>query len=270
MQFAKDNKGRVRRILSLEEVERMDEAQKRLLKLGGAIFPVAGASPDDDEEEDDAEKEEREKREREERERKEREEREKKDKGGDDKGGDGDDDDEYVRIPKDEAARLRRENREARDKERERERKEKEREEKDKAEKGRWEEIAQDREKERDAAIKERDDAQEELQSYKRQQRVTKIAQRLMFIDPADAHLYISNEEMDDDDRTERALKRVLREKKHLKSNKAPTGVPAGGGGNGGGLTFEQIKNMSQDELINRKDEVDAALAAMGREMRDQ
>lgn len=182
--------------------------------------------------------------------------REKKEKEDEEK------DDEYVRLPKGEAERLRRENRDAKKKERDREKQEKEKAEKDKAEKGKWEEIASDRAKERDEAIKERDEAKNELVGYKRQQRVTSKASKLLFIDPADAHLYLKDTEMDDDDQTERALKRVLREKPHLKSTKRPSGTPLNG--NEGGLTFEQISTMSQQELIDRKPEVDAALTAMG------
>ncbi len=174
------------------------------------------------------------------------------------------DDDEYVRIPKSEAERIRRENRESKKRERERERQEKEKAEKDKAEKGKWEEIANDRAKERDEAAKERDEAKNELVKYVRQQRVTSKASKLLFIDPADAHLYLKPEEMDDDDRTERALKRVLREKPHLKSTKKPSGGPLNG--NEGGLTFEQIQNMSEEEIIARKPEVDAAMSAMGQD----
>lgn len=174
-----------------------------------------------------------------------------------------DDEDEYVRLPKGEAERLRRENSEAKKRERKREREEKEKAEKDKAEKGKWEEIASDRAKERDEAIKERDEAKQELIGYKRQQRVSSKASKLLFIDPADAHLYLKDEEMDDDDRTERALKRVLREKPHLKSTKRSSGVPLNG--NEGGLTFEQIQNMTEEEIIARKPEVDKALAAMSK-----
>ncbi len=249
-----------RKIITLDELLEMDEAAIRLAKLGGAILPVAGGSPEGDDDDDKNTDDDKDKSSS-----GSDDEDDDKDKDRSKKGGKGDDEDEYVRLPKSEAERLRRENNEAKRKDRDREKKRKDEEEKAKAEKGKWEELASDREKERDEAVRERDDARNDLKSFQRRLRITEIAKRLNYVDAEDAHLYLKESEMDDDDLTERALKRVLREKKHLKADARSSGSPMGGGANGGGLTIEQIQAMSMEEQIVRKDEVDKALEAMGR-----
>jgi hypothetical protein len=256
MSVITDSRGRVRRILSVEEMEELTPSQIGLLRGQGVLMPVAGGSPpdDDDDNKDDDDKDPDDK----------DDDKDPADKDDDDKDDDDDDKDEYVRLPKAEAERLRKENLDAKKAERKRKREERDKAEKDKADKGKFEEIANDAKKERDEAIQAKEEAENKLKTYERKSRVEAIAKRLMFIDPDDAHRYLEPDEMDDEDRAERALKRVLREKKHLKSSKPPSGGPLNGGGGDGLFTLEQIRAMSEEEHIANKDKVDKSLAALG------
>lgn len=190
----------------------------------------------------------------------ERKEQERKDKDKDD------DDDDFVRLPKKEADALRKEVAERRRKEAKAEADAKAAEEKRKAEEGKWEEIANDAKRERDEAKENEQKAQQELVDFKAQVTVGKVAQRLNFHDPTDAHKFLSKEEREGDEKSvESALKRVAREKKYLVAERRPGGGGHGGGDNGGtGLTMEIIKNMSRDEHIARKPEIDKFLASQG------
>lgn len=171
------------------------------------------------------------------------------------------DEDDSTKVPKSELQRLRRIAREADEAEKKRKREAERELEKKKKEEGRWQELLDE---ERTSTTREReraDKAETELRSFKRQIRVQRIATALGWKDPTDAYLYIEDEEdMDDDRLTEAALTRVAKRKDWLVNPKKATGGPSPGNGTGG-LTMEDIKRMSQDEINRRWDEVQKVMA---------
>lgn len=75
-----------------------------------------------------------------------------------------------------------------------------------------------------------------ELEAQARDQRVRSVAQRYGAYDPDDIALILTEEETEDDRQTERAVKRLQKEKPHLFARRSPSGgtiepaIPAGGG----------------------------------------
>lgn len=121
---------------------------------------------------------------------------------------------------------------------------------------GEWEKLAKQYETERDEARK-------DLADLKTRIKVEGIAKRLKFRREDEAIALLPNNlDRDDDGAVSKALEDLAAERPHLVDNGAPppSGAPAGGG-NQGGLTLEQVKAMTPDEINRRWDEVQPVLA---------
>lgn len=220
----------------------------RVLRKQGMILPVEGAEENDDSDDDSKNKDDSE-------------DDDKKDKASgssddDDKDKKDDDkdkdDDDSVRLSKNEVARLRRiaKEKEAADKKAKSDKDSADR--KRKQEEGRYEELLSDEREKTVTAEKERDTAKEELADFKFQVGVNKVAGRLGFKDPSDAYLFLDKKELldADEDVIESALKKVLKNKDYLKSDRRATGGAGNGRTNGSSsFSFEDIKKMSVDEI---------------------
>jgi hypothetical protein len=178
---------------------------------------------------------------------------------------DGDDDEDgYVRLPRSEMQRLRRESRDAKAALHKREQEERTRREKDMADQEKWKDLAESR----DERITELEGEIEALKmegtKNERRASVIKVAKRLSFEYPDDAHLFLDADDMEDERSIESALKTVLRERPRLKSRRRGSGAPIPGegedDGKGGGLTIEDVKKMSPEEINKRWTEVQAVL----------
>jgi hypothetical protein len=182
----------------------------------------------------------------------------------DDDDDDDDDDGTHARVPKSELDRLKRIAAEKDRDERDAEKARKKAEERARRERGEWDEMLSEKDEKIAEVEAERDEAHYQLQSFKRQIRVTQAAQRLGFRDPTDAEKYISEDEAENDTDAERALKRVLREKPYLRQDRPASGLPGGGGADVDGLTVEEIRKMSPEEINARWAEVQRVMEASG------
>lgn len=139
-------------------------------------------------------------------------------------------------------------------------------------ESGNWEQLAHEREseladaREENGKLLERaETAETSLDSFKRTVRVTSIASRLGFKDPADAIALLKSEETGDDKTAERSLRQLAGKKKYLVDERRATGRAMGGNGaNGLALTKEQMEKMTPDEINAHWDQVQASLTAGG------
>lgn len=170
---------------------------------------------------------------------------------------------DVMELKRSEYERLRRIAREQEVAEKKREKDEKKEQEKRRREQGQFDELLKEKDEQIVTIEAERDEAKFQLDSFKRQVRVTEAAKRLGFKDPEDAFRYLSDEDTEDDSTTERALKALSKRKAYLVNERKSTGAPVGGDG-GVTLTMDQIKNMSSDEVNARWDEVQKAMAAAG------
>lgn len=173
---------------------------------------------------------------------------------------DKDDDDDVVKVPRSEHEALRKEVAERRRREQKAEKDKKDAEKRSKAEQGQFKELAEEAQKDRDEAIKERDEARAELTKFKSRGLISKVAKRLNFEDPDDARVWFSEYAREGEDQTkesdvEAVCKRILKDKPKLQSKAPKTGGPGNGNGLSGGLTFEDIQGMSQDEISTRFNE---------------
>lgn len=181
--------------------------------------------------------------------------------GGDGGAGDDDDeDDDTIRVNRDEYNRLKREQAEAAKARRKAERDAKKARERERKEAGQYDEILAEKDEEVAAAAARAEAAEYQLEQFQRRNRITAAATRLGFKDPEDAIRFLDEDETDDDVSTERALKRLAREKRYLIDERRSSGAPVNGE-RGMTLTHEDIKKMSQEEINNRWEEVQAALA---------
>jgi hypothetical protein len=170
------------------------------------------------------------------------------------------DDDEVV--SKSEFERLKRIARESETARKKAEREAARRAEQEKRESGNWEELLRERDERLMEIEAERETARMELDITLRNQRIGSAATRLNFRDPEDAQHFLSEDETMDDAATERALKRLAREKPYLVNERRPSGGPING--EGPALTMEEIKRMSPEEVNARWQEVQAAMSASG------
>jgi hypothetical protein len=180
--------------------------------------------------------------------------------GGGDDGDDDIDDDTTVRVDKNEYNRLKREQAEAAKARRKAERDAKKARERERKEAGQYDEILAEKDEEVSAAAARAEAAEYQLEQFQRRHRITAAATRLGFKDPEDAIRFLDEDDTDDDVMTERALKRLAREKRYLIDERRSSGAPVNGE-RGVSLSHEDIKKMSQDEINNRWEEVQAALA---------
>lgn len=180
--------------------------------------------------------------------------------GGSGGSGGGEDDKDHVRMPKSEADALRREVAESRKAKRDAEAKAKADAEKQAAEEGRWSDLAESRQREAEEAAARADAAEYKLDQFQRDIRVNNLATQLGFKDPGDAIRFLDDEDTGDDESARKALLALAQSKKYLVNDRPRTGGPMGGS-NGGGLTIEQIKNMSPDEVNANWEAVQAAMS---------
>lgn len=245
------------RILTQDEINtrrRLGMAlDPRVLRKQGMILPVEGARPDEDddddssdddddsadEDDDDSEEDKKKK---------------KKTSGSsadEDDDSDEDEDDGDVKLTKNEAARLRRKAKELDDLKKKEQKDKKDADRRKKQEEGKWQELIDEEKEKATTAETERDEAKTELSEYKFQNTVSSVAQRLGFRDPTDAFRYLDKKELIDaeEDVLESALKRVLKKKSYLKSDRKATGGGGGGKDPAGSWDINDIKKMSTDEI---------------------
>jgi len=180
---------------------------------------------------------------------------------------DGDSDD-FIRMPRSEMQRLRRELREAKKNEVTRATEERSRREKELAEQEKWKDLAASREDRINELEGELEALRMEGTKNERKANIVKVAKRLNFEYPDDAYMYLEVDDMEDEQSIESALKSVLRERPKLKSRRRGSGAPIPDGdendGKGGGLTIEDVKKMSPQEINARWPEVQAVMRAQG------
>jgi hypothetical protein len=269
---------RYRRVMSVAEAQGLSPEMLRQLRAQGVIAPIAGGSPEaddddagkpggkgkgrakagadddaDDDDDDDADDDDDDDNEG------------TKEKGKEKGKADDDDDPEgFVRMPRSEVQRLRREAREARKTVKQREREERERREKDLADQEKWKDLAESREERVTELEGEIEALKMESTKNERKGIIVKVAKRLNFEYPEDAHRFLDSDDMEDEQSVESALKVVLRDRPKLKSKRRGSGAPIPGDesddGKGGGLTMEDIKQMSPKEVNERWDEVQSVL----------
>jgi hypothetical protein len=104
-----------------------------------------------------------------------------------------------------------------------------------------------------------------ERQKDEHKANIVKVAKRLNFEYPDDAHRFLDADDMEDEQSIESALKTVLRDRPRLKSKRKGSGAPIPGDngdedGKGGALTMEDVKKMSPKEVNERWEEVQAVL----------
>lgn len=135
---------------------------------------------------------------------------------------------------------------------------------------GNWEAVAREREAElqeaseaRATAEREKIEAQESLDGFRREVRVTRVATLLSFHDPADAMAQLASqpENTGDDKSCLRALRQLAKDKPYLVDARKARGRAMNEGNGQGGLTWDQIQSMSEDEINARWSEVGPVLA---------
>lgn len=253
------------RVLSQDEIDRRKRRGLSLdpkdLRDQGMLLPIRGGSPEGDEEEDDDKSEEDEDESDDEDDddaeaKKKSSSKKRRTKKEDEDEDEEDEDDDTVTMSKNEAARLRRiaKEKEAADKKAKKDKEDADRKRKEEA--GEFEELLKEERDKTAAETKRADDAEEELKTFKFQVNVGKVAKDIGFKDPTDAFLYLDKEQhLESDERTlERALKKVLDKKDYLKAPRTATGGSGSGGsgsGNGSGphFSFEEIRNMTTDQI---------------------
>jgi hypothetical protein len=164
---------------------------------------------------------------------------------GSDDDSDVDDDDEDELTPKQrkEYHRLKREaaDRAKKDKQDKRKRAE---------ETGKWKEHATDAEKERDDAVEAKEQAEAELSTFKRNLTVSRIAGKLKFNDPDDAHKFLPESAADGNDaQVEKALRKVLKEKPYLKAEGGSRKTKARSGGDDDDSSEPDLDSMTPAEI---------------------
>lgn len=169
--------------------------------------------------------------------------------------------DDRMDLSRSEYERLRRIAREHDKATKDREKAERDAKEKQRRAEGQYEELLKEKDEQIRTTEGERDEAKYQLDAFKRQVRVMEAAKRLGFKDPEDAFRYLSDEDTEDDTTTERALKRLAKNKTYLVNERRSSGAPVGGDG-GATLTKEQLDNMTPDEINANWAEVQKAMAA--------
>jgi hypothetical protein len=182
---------------------------------------------------------------------------------------DDDDDDQVVKVPKAEHDAMRRELAQRRRQEKQEKDRKKQQDTRKRADAGRYQEIIDEKDLEIEEKDKEIAALKGELVKTKSKTLISRIAKRLNFEDLEDAEVWYDRYEKDGEDRTkesdvEAVLKRILRAKPKLKARSNATGGPTGGSSGNGKLTFEDIQQMSRDEISKRYNdpEFQAALVA--------
>lgn len=220
--------------------------------LAGSLLPAAslGLAPpvsrflfDEEDEEARKKREEEEAKAKEEEERKQKEEEERKKK-------EEEENNDETSVNRNELARLRRIAKEADEAKKKADEEKAAADRKKKQEEGRWQELVNEAEKGKTEAEKERDAAKAELVDYKFQVAVNRVADRLNFKDPSDAHKFLDNVDKDADEKTlEHELGKVLKAKPYLQGDRKSTGGRGGGKNGGGSWNLDEIRSMSTDQI---------------------
>lgn len=156
-----------------------------------------------------------------------------------------------ITVKRDEFERLRRKVAEQEQAERERKRKADE-------EAGKWQDIVSAAEKEAAEAKTKAEEAAAELTAYKRNEKVARVAKRLKFRDPDDAHKFLPERAAEgSESKVEEALRAVADAKPYLvDEGPSRSGKPAGGDGDDDtppdGDLAEQIENSDDPEQIRK------------------
>jgi hypothetical protein len=176
---------------------------------------------------------------------------------------------ESVTMPKAEADALRRRVAEAEKAQRKFEADRKKAEEDRQAEQGKWQELAEQRDRELNTERAER-------ARVEREQRITRVAGRLKYLDPSDVIGRITADEGADDASVEAALQRIAETSPHLIAKERPAtpeigqvlepsataaaGVPQPPPGKAALRTMEDVEGLSDKEFDARYDEVQVVL----------
>jgi hypothetical protein len=177
---------------------------------------------------------------------------------------DDDEDDAEVTISAKELENLRQETARLKREQRKRDAKDKQDKEAKAREEGKHDEIAKEREEERDAEKAKREAAEFALDQRERDIRTRDAASNLNFREPEDAIRFLSDDDTETDDKVSKALKKLAEKKPYLLNDRPRSGRSANGGsgGNGAGLTMEEIRGMSTAQVAERMPEVQKALRA--------
>jgi hypothetical protein len=180
---------------------------------------------------------------------------------------------EMVEVPKSEVDALRRQLAEANKAQRRIEADQKKAEDERQRQQGHWKQLAEEKDKE---LTQER----EEKARSERERRITKVATRMKFLDPADVIHRVSVEDGQDETLIEAALERIAKASSHLVAKEGPPkpeigqvlepAAPAAGPGTGPQppagkaplRTMADVDALSERELAERMPEVDVVLAA--------
>lgn len=124
---------------------------------------------------------------------------------------------------------------------------------------GNWEQVAKEREaeladaNERAQSSEQRAiTAEENLDKFQREVRITRLAAKLCFKDPGDAILQLQGkpEATGDDKSCERALRELAKQKPYFIDERRARGRAMNGGGGGGPtLTADQLKTMTPEQI---------------------
>lgn len=178
---------------------------------------------------------------------------------------------ETITLPKAEADALRRRVAEGEKAQRKYEADRKKADEARQAEEGKWRELAEQRNQELAQA-------HERAGKLERDQRISRIAQRMKFLDPTDVIGRISAEDGQDDTLTEAALARISEVSPHLiakeqaavpeigqvltpSATTAADGAPKAPPGKAPLRSMADVDQLTQDEMVARMDEIDWVLA---------
>jgi hypothetical protein len=233
------------RRMSLNEIQALDADERRKYLRCGFLFPISGGEGEGEGEGGEGSGE-----------------------GESDGAGGGEeeeDDDDVLEISRRDYKALKDSAKAARDADKAREAAEKKAADKAKREAGEFEELLKEKDEQIASLEAERDDVAHKFDTHVRENRVKDQARQFGFKDAADAMANLTTEDTEDEQAVIRALRRVARQKPYLVDPRKATGAPMGagnGGGTSGTLTMEQVKQMSQEEIIERMDEVEAAMAA--------
>lgn len=128
---------------------------------------------------------------------------------------------------------------------------------------GNWEQVAKEREAELQEANERATEsekrailAEENLDKFQREVRITRLATKLSYRDPEDAisQLAKTPEVTGDDKACERALRKLADSKPYLVDQRRARGRAMGDGNGEAGLTHDQLKDMTPEEINARWD----------------
>lgn len=124
------------------------------------------------------------------------------------------------------------------------------------SETGNWEQVAKEHEstiadlrEELAEASGGKQTSDYELDQFQREVRVTRLASRMGYRDPSDAIALLKEEQTGDDKTAERALRQLAEDKPYLRDPRKGSSIPGNGSRGSGGLTHEQLKTMTPEQI---------------------